>query len=202
MRAFIAASVLALILAGCAGRQEPVAQGPLYAGPGPAASATVGTDPAQQVLSRLHRFSQLEIELGQVASHNAASEDVKRLAADVAEHRKELDAKVRQMARQSNITLVEPTPVSRTDREYMSYQNQVMKDLRALRGEDFDHAYLTTLTLHHAELLPVLRDLAPQIVDQEVKALVTNAIPVLENEYARGLSLLSRGYRSSESMTR
>ncbi len=202
MRAFIAASVVTLILASCAGQQEPVAQGPLYAGPGPAAPAAIGTDPAQQVLSRLHRFSQLGIELGQIASSNAASDDVKRLATDIAQHRRELDAKVRLMARQNNITLVEPTPVSRTDREYMSYQNEVMRDLRTLRGEDFDHAYLTTLTLHHAELLPILRDLAPQIVDQEMKALVTNAIPALENEYARGLSLLSRGYRSSESMTR
>jgi predicted outer membrane protein len=202
MRAFFAASVVSLILAGCAGQQEPVAQGPLYAGPGPAASTAVGTDPAQQVLSRLHRFSQLGIELGQIASANAASDDVKRLATDIAAHRRELDARVRLMARQQNITLVEPTPFSRTDREYMTYQNEVMRDLRSLRGEDFDHAYLTTLTLQHSELLPILRDLAPQIVDQEMKALLTNAIPVLENEYARGLSLLSRGFRSGKPMTR
>lgn len=158
------------------------------------AQAVEPLDPVQQVLSRLHRINTMTMEAGQLAEKNAASKKVKRLAKDVARTQQKWAGKVVLAARDAQVELVEPTPIDAADREFMSRQNAVMLQLRQAKGEDFDKRYLTALIQRRDNVIPILKDLEPQIVDQQVKSLVSKSIRTLEEQRDRARKILAEEF--------
>jgi predicted outer membrane protein len=171
-----------------------IAGAALLVSSGAAAQQVRDTAAAQQVLSRLHRIHQMGIEAGGLAQTHAASADVRALAQQLARFHGQGDARVRAAAAAEHITLVEPMPFDEGDRSHMSAQNAAMNELRNLQGPPFDHAYLTAVIQSRDNALPVLRQILPQVVDQQAKAALSETITQLENQRTAARALFQREF--------
>ncbi|HEY3359762.1 MAG TPA: DUF4142 domain-containing protein [Polyangia bacterium] len=153
---------------------------------------------AQQVLSRLDRIHRMGIDLGTVAQKNASSPDVKAFAQELVKFHQAGDARIKAIAKQESVTLVEPMPVNDQDRQNMSTQNSIVNDLRTLKGAQFDHAYLTAVAQSRDNHIPVLQQILPQVEDQQAKAQMSQTITQLQQQRDTARKLLAKEFPSGQ----
>ena len=98
----------------------------------------------QDKLERLHADNQAEIQLGQLASQNASSPDVKRFGERMQTDHQGLDQKLAAQAQTLGVSLEGKT----FTKEQESAQKDMQK-LQSMTGSDFDKAYMAHAVKDH-----------------------------------------------------
>ncbi|UVT20348.1 MAG: DUF4142 domain-containing protein [Nitrospira sp.] len=125
---------------------------------------------------------QQHIDLGQIATQKAESEQVKQFSARmVADHQK-ARKEVERLASKGGLQFVNEPSDSLT---------AMKAELDAASGKGFDRAYITLVLREHAKDMKELEKRAGQEKNQEVRQWVTDAVPVVKGHLAEAKTLAS-----------
>lgn len=131
-------------------------------------AASTMTKDETQTLDELHAANLIEIEAGKLAQKHAASNDVKKYGEHlVADHTK-ADKELNTLAKRGGVTLTGVNTEAK------------LHDLEGLTGKDFDHAFLNMMVKDHAHAIDVVKTEQARAQNQDVHALLTKTLPVLE----------------------
>jgi len=148
----------------------------------PASAATPVSPADQAFLVMAAQINLTEMKLGDVALLNAQREDVKEFARTMMKEHMALNADLKVLAAQKEITLPEA----------LDADNQQMVDkLTALKGADFDKAYIGGMYKGHKKAVKAFKAEATAATDPEVKGFVDKATPVLA-EHLRLITVLKK----------
>ena len=112
-----------------------------------------------------------EVELGRLASQNASSPEVKRLAQRmVADHSKAGD-ELKQLASQKDVALA-----TKLDDEHLAVQQK----LAPLKGAAFDQAYMAHTATSHLKAVALFQEEAKTGKDADVKAWAAKLLPTIQ----------------------
>ncbi len=112
-----------------------------------------------------------EVQLGQLAQKNASSDSVKQFGQRmVTDHSKMLDD-IKNLAASKGVTL----PSSPATKIKAAYNRLASK-----AGAEFDKDYITTMVKDHNEDIAEFRKEAESGMDPDVKALASQALPILQ----------------------
>jgi putative membrane protein len=121
-----------------------------------------------------------EVDHGELAATNAASNDVKEFAQKmVADHSKAND-ELKTIASQKNIPL--PTEL---DAKHKAMQDKLAK----LKGAAFDRAYMTHMAAAHKEAAALFEREAKSGKDPDVKAFAEKTLPTIQDHLKRAQDL-------------
>jgi putative membrane protein len=131
----------------------------------------------------------LEVKLGQMAGERAESSEVKAFAARmVADHTK-TNNELRALAQKNGIKL----PQS------LNAKHQATLDkLKDLRGAAFDRAYMTHMVKDHEEDVTEFTKESKNAEREQVRALATKALPVLQEHLRMAREIASKLENSSK----
>lgn len=130
-----------------------------------------------ELLSRIHHTNQMEIKMGQLAVQNASAKSVKSFGETLVKDHKEADEKVMALAKKENVNLTEPKAMNETEKEKMSDHDQLMTNLKSLKGKEFDKAFILGMKNGHDDAIASLE--ASNSSDEETKKLVSDLLPTL-----------------------
>jgi putative membrane protein len=124
-----------------------------------------------------------EVKLGQLATKQAASEDVKKFGQrDVDDHSK-LNSELTKLAQQKNMTLVQTLD--------KKHQEQVDK-LSKLGGVDFDKSYMSEMVDEHQHDVDAFEKAAKDAKDSAVKNFASSTLPTLREHLASAKEIHAR----------
>jgi len=112
-----------------------------------------------------------EVKLGELAQQHGASDRVKKFGQRMVDDHTKMNGEVQALAARKNVTL--PTDIS--VRQHASY-----KLLSDKNGEAFDKSYISTMVKDHQDDIAAFQKEANTGSDPDVKALVTKALPTLQ----------------------
>jgi putative membrane protein len=117
-----------------------------------------------------------DIETGTLAAEHGASKEVRDFGAMLVRDHKSVRQQGRDLAKKLGVT---PTPPA-NDQSAKDHA-AVMKQLRGLRGAEFDHAFLQhEVAFHKAVIDAVTSTLLPAIQNAELKDLVVKVAPAFQ----------------------
>ena len=132
-----------------------------------------------------------DIETGALAAERGASKEVRDFGAMLVRDHQHVRQLGRDLATKLAIT---PTPPK--DDAAARDHAATMKRLRALRGAEFDRAFLQHEVAFHRSVLEAMRGtLLPAIRNAELKALVTQVAPAFEGHMVAARAQLERAAR-------
>jgi len=114
----------------------------------------------------------MEVELGQVATKNAASDRVKQFGQRMVDDHSKANTELKQVASQESVTV----PDSLTPKQ----RDQVAR-LSKLHGAEFDREYMKAMLQDHEEDVPKFRKEASSASDPKVKDFAAKTLPTLES---------------------
>jgi putative membrane protein len=142
---------------------------PVMRGPAPALD-----DPT--IVAIFDAANSADIETGQLAAERGQSKQVRDFGAMLARDHKQVRQQGRDLAAKLGVT---PTPPK--DDQSARDHAAAMQRLRALRGAEFDRAFLQhEAAFHKAVIDAVTTTLLPAIKNAEVKALVVKVAPAFQ----------------------
>lgn len=199
---------IALISAPPAIAQAPDPAGPppdidaapdLDAGIGTPADDPIAEDPYARndaarasvvALRTLHHDNQTEMALAQLAMERATRPEVRRYARRLFRDHRIADDRVADVAQQLGISL-DVLPLMGPDDPRQVRMRELLLEMQQLEGEAFDHAYLEEMVRSHRHHIRLLAGLRRQADAEEVRALITLLVPILEQHLQLGRSLLT-----------
>ncbi|WP_095979695.1 DUF4142 domain-containing protein [Melittangium boletus] len=106
------------------------------------------------LLERLHYANQQEIKQGELAQQNSQNPDVKAFAEQMVRQHTEADQKLLAYTQTKKVKLTDtPKPMDDAEKKAMAADKANLENLRVLKGEAFDSAYLAgQLGAHDAVL--------------------------------------------------
>jgi predicted outer membrane protein len=122
----------------------------------------------------------LEIRLGQLALQKASDAQVKQFGQRMIDDHTQINASIAALAQQKSVTL--PTDLS-------AEQNEIVAQLSAFSGTDFDKAYMDRNVLLHVEDVSKTSTESQQGSDPDIKALAAQGLPVLQTHLQIAQSL-------------
>lgn len=146
------------------------------------------TQPNQSRVSAIDRTFMLkaaqggmaEVELSQVASRRAASNDVKQYAQQMIQDHTQANDTLSQLAQQKGVTL--PT---KTDAQHQKLKAQ----LQQMSGRSFDRAYMQAMETDHAKTVALFQSQATQGQDPDLKAFAANLLPKIQQHWTMARSM-------------
>lgn len=113
-----------------------------------------------------------EVELGQLATQNAKSDEVKQFGQRMVDDHTKANDQLKQVAQQKGVTL--PTDLSAKDK--------AEKDrLSKLQGEQFDKAYMQHMVMDHKKDVAEFKKESTSAKDSDVKNFAAQTLPTLED---------------------
>jgi len=112
-----------------------------------------------------------EVELGRLASKQAASKDVKAFAERMIADHSKAGEELKALAQQKKVTL--PTDI-------MPKHKEAMAKLSKLSGAEFDKAYVREMVVDHEKDVTAFEATAKGAVDSDVKAFAGKTLPTLK----------------------
>jgi putative membrane protein len=130
-----------------------------------------------QTVQKLHESNVTEIEVGKLASKNAASAEVKRYGEMLVKDHTQADRELSALAKKKGVKL--------TDIDHSK-----LDDLRAMKGSQFDRAFLEKMEKDHKTAIELVRTAQGEAQNPEFRALLNKTLPVLQKheEHATHLS--------------
>jgi putative membrane protein len=149
----------------------------------PLASAATTVSPADQAfLVTAAQINLTEMKLGELALQNGQRDDVREFARTMMKDHMALNADLKVLAAQKEITLPET----------LDAENQKMVDkLTALTGADFDKAYIGGMYKGHKKAVKAFKAESTAATDLDVRNFVDKSTPVLE-EHLRLITVLKK----------
>ncbi len=146
--------------------------------PAPAAAvahAGIALDDAT-IVAIFDEANTADIETGELAVKKGSTKEVRDFGAMLVRDHKMVRQQGRDLAKKLGVT-----PTAPKDDQGARDHAAAMKELRALNGKAFDHAFLQhEVAFHKAVLDAVSTTLLPAIQNAEVKALVVKVAPAFE----------------------
>ena len=134
-----------------------------------AAKPTTGADSTFMKTAAMDGMA--EVEHGQLAAKNAASNEVKQFAQRMVDDHGKANAELKSLAAQKNVTL--PTE--------LNGKHKAMQDkLSKLKGAAFDSAYMAHMAMAHKEAVTLFQREAKAGKDAETKAFAAKTLPTLQ----------------------
>ena len=113
----------------------------------------------------------MEVELGQMAQRNAASQQVKDFGSRMVTDHTKANEELKSLAASRNVTL--PAMAEGKHREHMT-------DLGKKTGSEFDKAYMDLMVSDHSEDIDLFEKAANNSKDEAIKAFAVKTLPVLK----------------------
>lgn len=130
-----------------------------------------------------------DIETGELAAKMGSTKAVRDFGAMLARDHKTVRQQGRDLAKKLGVTPTPPKPD-----EGMAAHVAVMKRLRALKGADFDKAFLQNeVSYHDGVIAAVNNTLMPAIQNAELKQLVTTVAPAFVAHRDAAKNMLEHG---------
>jgi putative membrane protein len=144
------------------------------------ALAQVGPEEAH-VLASLHHSNQTQIDAGGLALSRAHARKVKQYGEQLIKDHQQADGILRSYARRAGVEIPEP-PVARSEAEQQEAQREAaaMRRLRELDGAKFDQAFLNCMVNGNQNDLQMVRAARSQIGDPQLRSMLNNLLPVLQ----------------------
>jgi predicted outer membrane protein len=122
----------------------------------------------------------LEVQLGQLALQKGSDAQVKQFGQRMVDDHTQINASLVALARQKNVTL--PTDLS-------AEQKEIVTQLSAFSGADFDKAYMDRNVLLHAVAVSKTTIESRQGSDLDIKTLAAQGVPILQTHLQMAQSL-------------
>lgn len=113
-----------------------------------------------------------EVELGQLATQNAKSDEVKQFGQRMIDDHTKANEQLKQVAQQKGVTL--PTDLSAKDK---ADKDRFSK----LKGEQFDKAYMQHMVMDHKKDVAEFKKESTSAKDSDVKDFAAQTLPTLED---------------------
>ena len=123
-----------------------------------------------------------EIGDGSLADTMATNANVKAFARDMVRDHRAMQGDADKLGTQKNVT---PTPPPNNDAERQRAEREMQELRGAAKGAAFDQAYITQQVANHQATLDKLRQFETQAQDSELKTLIRNAIPKVQQHLQR-----------------
>lgn len=125
----------------------------------------------QQFMTEAARGGLAEVQLGQLASQQGASDAVKQFGQRMVQDHTQANTQLQQLATQKGVAL--PTDMGNENQ-------QIMQQLSQLSGADFDRAYMNHMVEDHVKDVSSFQQEAQQGQDPDVKAFAAQTVPILQ----------------------
>lgn len=126
---------------------------------------------------------QMEVDLGKVATTNAASADVKAFGQRMVDDHTKANDQLKQIAQQKGVTV--PT-------ELKPRHQHTVERLSKLSGAAFDHAYMHTMVVDHREDVALFRHEASRGRDADVKKFAADTLPTLQEHLKMAEEIMAK----------
>ena len=125
--------------------------------------------------------SMAEVELGRLATNQAASADVKGFAQHMIDDHSKAAGELKQLAQGKNVML--PPEVSPSHK-------QTMEKLMKLKGAEFDREYVKAMVEDHIKDVTAFGAVSQNATDADVKAFAVKTLPTLQQhlQMIRGIA--------------
>lgn len=144
--------------------------------PSPTASPTGSpvalTTPEKEFMTNAARGGMLEVQLGNMATQKASSNDVKQFGEHMATDHSQLSQKLQQLASNLNFTL--PTDLK-------PEQQALVSRFETLTGKAFDSAYIKEMVNDHIKDISEFERALSQASNADIKQFVNEALPTLRD---------------------
>jgi len=160
----------------------------LVALPAFAAEPKPTTRAEQGFLNEAARGGLMEVELGRVATQNAATDRVKDFGQRMVDDHSKANDDLKGLASRENVTL--PTAVSKDE------QKQIDR-LSKLHGAAFDKAYMQAMLQDHEKDVAKFRQESKTARDPDVKDFASRTLPTLEEHLRMAQSITGHSGRTT-----
>jgi putative membrane protein len=147
--------------------------------PGKKAATTDEKMTDARLVALLHHVNQDEIAAGKLAQKKGQSADIKNYGRQLVEDHTKSDSDVKAAAKKAGISPSD-SALTAHDREMMRTDKSKMDQLKKMSGAEFDKTFAQVLAKDHDHMVSMLRDHKDDLKSPELKQLVDNTIPVLE----------------------
>jgi len=151
-----------------------------------------------RLVTLLQKVNKEEIEAGKLAEKRGKSEAIrnygKTLISDHTKSQKEVSA----AAKKAKIS-PKDSALTKTDKEHEKTAKNKMDQLKKLNGAEFDKTFAQVMSNDHEHMISLLKDHKGDIQSEDLKTLVENTIPVLEQHKDLADKAMSQEQRASES---
>ena len=141
-------------------------------------TATSNANPTDTASSDATKFAlkaaeggMMEVQLGQIAEKNAASQRVKNFGAMMVKDHSKANDELKSLAAKKNITL----PLSLSSDKQKDVDN-----MSKMTGNDFDSKYMSMMTDDHKEDVSDFKNAAQDLKDPDLKSFASMTLPVLQ----------------------
>lgn len=149
------------------------------------AQAQMAAKPEAQLLTKLHMVNEMEIQAGELAQQKGQSPEIREFGRHLAEAHRDADERVQNVAREHQITLSEPSETSKQD----AAKRDVMAKLHQAEGREFDRVFSAAMVDGHQRTITDLNRAQLNVTNGDVKDLVRETLPVLQDHYERAVKL-------------
>ncbi|RYZ18592.1 MAG: DUF4142 domain-containing protein [Chitinophagaceae bacterium] len=125
----------------------------------------------------------MEVELGQLASQNAASADVKQFGQMMVTDHTKANNELKTLAASKNVTI--PSTPGEDHQEHIN-------EVKAKTGADFDKAYMRMMVEDHQEDVNEFEEAANKASDPEIKAFAAKHVPILRQHLQQAQAINDR----------
>src|SRR3954469_20837026 len=165
---FVIAFAAAMTLTSAVAQQDKDANGTAMSGKNSAGQGSSDT----AFVKKAAQGGLAEVELGQLATQKASSEDVKKFGQRMVDDHTKANDQLKQIAGNKGVTL--PTDLNSKD--------QAMKErLSKLDGEKFDQAYMKNMVRDHTKDVSEFRKESTSGKDSDLKSFASQTLPTLED---------------------
>ncbi|MGH8048312.1 MAG: DUF4142 domain-containing protein [Chthoniobacterales bacterium] len=123
-----------------------------------------------QFADKVAQVDLLEIALGKVAQSNSTNEDVKKFGAFMVKSHTQINAMLTKRAAAQKITI--PADLDADSKA-------TLEKLSALKGVEFDKAYIPAMVQGHTEVLAMLKEYAATTADASFKKFAGRITPII-----------------------
>jgi putative membrane protein len=146
------------------------------------ANKKLGED-ASKFLVKSYEAGMYEIQLSQLASTEALSPDVKKIAAELVTAHTAINTKINAIAASANFVL--PAAID------ASHQKD-LQDIGKLTGADFDKKYINTIVDGHERAVSDYKDAYKNLGPGDTKTFAAETLPKIEDHLAMAKSVQDR----------
>lgn len=145
------------------------------------------------VVNRLHAINQEEIEAGNLAKKNG-QKSVAGFGETLVRDHQQLDKQVSSAAQQLKVQLQDPSKVNwpQPVMQDMHADQQMMDQLKGMKGSDFDKQYLTMMVHGHQKALDYLKQVQGNTQSEVLKKLAVDAAPKIQAHHDMAEQLLNQ----------
>jgi putative membrane protein len=137
----------------------------------------------QEFMMNAARSGMMEVQLGNMASQKASSNDVKRLGQRLATDHSRVNQKLQQLASSLNVTLPQ---------ELTSEQLQNVSQMQDASGKEFDRGYVSLMINEHTKDISEFERAANQATNADLKRLASETLPILREHLQLARNVASK----------